>query len=121
MVKLLNLGMQNAVAFEMRGKITKEDMELILNDARTKIEKYGEIVILKQIESFDGIELEALYEEFQYLHEMGISNIKKVAVVSDKKWIEKIVALENEIFSNIEIEYFDFGDIVNAMFFLNQK
>jgi hypothetical protein len=121
MVKMLSLGIENAVAFEMSGKITKEDIELILNDAKRKIEKYGDIIIWKQIESFDGIELDSLVEEFNYLAEIGISNIKKVAIVTDKTWVEKIVTIEDKIFKDIEIRCFNFEELVFALSFLNSQ
>jgi hypothetical protein len=121
MVKMLNLGIENAVAFEMSGKITKEDVTLILEEAKQKIEKYGDIVIWKQIESFEGIELGALAEEFKYLTEIGISNIKKVAIITDKAWVEKIVTIEDEIFKSIEIRCFNFEELVFALSFLGTQ
>jgi hypothetical protein len=121
MVKMLSLGIENAVAFEMSGKITKEDVTLILDDAKQKIEKYGDIVIWKQIESFEGIELDALAEEFKYLTEIGISNIKKVAIITDKTWVEKIVTIEDEIFKSIEIRCFNFEELVFALSFLGTQ
>ena len=121
MVKMLSLGIENAVAFEMSGKITKDDIKLILDDAQAKIEKFNEIVIWKQIESFEGIKLDAFLEEFKYFDKIGLDNIKKVAIVTDKTWVDKIATIENKLFENIEMRCFNFGELVFALSFLSTK
>lgn len=75
--------------FVCGGKVTESDVSLILSDAKEKINHYGDIVFLEVVESFEGIEIAALIEEFKYLFEVGISNISKVALVTDKDMDER--------------------------------
>ena len=93
-------------------------MALVLSDAKEKINRHGNIVILEVIESFKGIEIAALVEEFKYLHEVGMSNISKIAVITDKKWLEKIVSIEEKIFKSIEMKCFSTEDQDSAIEFL---
>jgi hypothetical protein len=118
MVEMTDIGIDNAVAFRMWGKVTESDMTSVLSDAKEKINRYGNIVILEIIESFKGIEIAALVEEFKYLHEVGISNISKAALVTDKKWLKNIVSIEGKIFKNIEMKCFSTEDKDAAIEFL---
>ena len=118
MLKIIDIGIDNATAFCISGKITKADISIVLSHAKNKTERYGSIVIYEEIQNFRGIELLAIIEEFKYLFEMGLSNILKVAVVTDKKWIMKVASLEAKIFRNIEIKCFQLNEKSLAIEFL---
>lgn len=121
MLDLIDIPVENAVAFRISGKITESEMHAVLTQAREKIDSYGRIVFLERIDSFTGIEIAALVEEFRYLFETGFSNIAKVAIVTDKKWIERIVKIEDKLFKNIEIKYFTIDDQDEAIEFLKHS
>jgi hypothetical protein len=89
-----------------------------LSDAKAKIERYENIVIYEEIVSFRGVEFKAIVEEFKYLVEIGFSNIARVAVVTDKKWIEKIVGIEDKIFKSTDMKAFSTEEKDNAIEFL---
>ncbi len=76
------------------------------------------LVILEVIESFKGIEIAAIVEEFKYLHEVGISNISKVALVTDREWIKEIVNVESKIFKSIQMKCFSMENKDAAIEFL---
>ncbi len=118
MLEMIEVGINNAVAFRVSGKITENDMLLVLNKAKEKIECYGNIVFLEQIDSFEGVQIAALIEEFKYLYEVGMANINKVAILSDKKWIEVIANIEDKIFTSIDIKCFPIDDQQAAIEFL---
>ncbi len=118
MVEMTDIGIDNAVAFRMWGKVTENDMTLVLSDAKEKIDRYGNIVIFEVIESFEGIEIAALVEEFRYLYEVGISNISKVALVTDREWLKEIVSIEAKIFKSIHMKSFSTEDKGAAVEFL---
>ncbi|MCJ8340069.1 MAG: STAS/SEC14 domain-containing protein [Pseudomonadales bacterium] len=118
MIEIFDIGIENAVAFRITGKIRKSDMTTIFEACKAKIAEHGDIVLLEKIESVGGIEISALLEEIKYLFELGLSNIKKVAVLTDKKWIEKVVVIENKFFPQIEIKCFAFEQQSAAVSFL---
>ncbi|WP_318495334.1 SpoIIAA family protein [Photobacterium leiognathi] len=121
MLTMLNVDIDNAVAFSIDGKVNEDDMKRILYDAQAKTEVHGKIVIFEQIDNFDGIEFSALLEEVRYVFHAGISHITKVAVVADKKWIEKIVKVEDKLFRNIDIQFFQPEEKDQAVEFLKQQ
>ena len=118
MLKIIDIGIENATAFCILRKITKVDMSTVLSHAKNKTERYGSIVIYEEIQSFNGIEFLAIIVKFKYLFEMGLSNILKVAVVTDKKWVMKVANLEAKIFRNIEIKCFRLNEKSLAIEFL---
>ena len=118
MLEMIDIEIDNAVAFQVSGKITESDMSLVLSSAKEKIERHGSIVFFEKIDSFNGVELAALIEEFKYLFDVGISNIDKVAMLTDKKWIEHIVNIEDKIFKNIDMKCFSLEEQSQAIEFL---
>jgi hypothetical protein len=121
MLTTMDIGIDNAIAFQMSGKITQNDMTVVLNDAKEKIQTYGNIVIFEKIVSFEGIEIAAIVEEFKYLLDVGMSNIKKVAICTDKKWISHIANIEDTLFSKIDIKCFLIEEQTEAIQFLKQN
>ena len=118
MIEMIDVGIDNALAFQLSGKITEIDMSMVLSAAKEKIESHGSIVILEKFNSFEGIEIAAIAEEFKYLFEVGMSNIVKVAILTDKKWIERIVNIEDKIFRNVEMKCFSLEEQAEAVQFL---
>ncbi len=120
MLELIDINVDNAVAFRLSGKVTKEDMSVVLSTAKQKIERYGDIVIFKQINSFEGVEIAAIVEEFKYLFDVGLSNIKKVAILTDKEWLETAANIEAKIFKSIEVRCFSLDEQLQATMFLKE-
>ncbi|MBV1871789.1 MAG: STAS/SEC14 domain-containing protein [Gammaproteobacteria bacterium] len=118
MVELLEIGIDNAVAIRISSKVTESDMELVLNKAREKINTYGNIVIFEQLDSFKGIEIAAIVEEFKYLFDAGTSNISKTALLTDRKWLKTIIGIEDKVFKNIEMKCFPIEEKESAIEFL---
>ncbi|MDI6686865.1 MAG: STAS/SEC14 domain-containing protein [Desulfobacterales bacterium] len=104
--------------FASKGRSQRVRWFNFFSEAKAKIELYGNIVIYEEIVSFGGIEFKAIIEEFKYLFEVGISNIDKMAVVTDKKWIGKIVGAEDKIFKSIDMKAFSTEEKDNAIEFL---
>ena len=118
MLEMIDIGIEHSVAFRISGKVTESDMSLVLTDAKEKIDRHENIVLLEQIESFEGIEISAIIEEFKYLFEVGISNITKVAVLTDNKWLEIMINIEDTFFRTIKMKCFSVGDKDSAIEFL---
>ncbi|MCV6588669.1 MAG: STAS/SEC14 domain-containing protein [Marinobacterium sp.] len=126
MIELLDLNNDfdvpdNLIAFRVSGKVTETEMSRVLNIAREKIDQHGSITILEQIESFSGIELAAIAEEFRYMNELGMSGISKVAILTDKRWIEHIVSIEDWFFKDTQMRCFPVDSMMRAIEFLQEQ
>jgi len=118
MMELIDIGIDKAIAIRIEGKITEAEMEEVFSEMKGKIRAYGDIVIFEQIDSFEGVELAGIVDKFKYLFEMGISNITRVAIVTDKQWLSKIVSLEDKLFKNVHMKCFPFEEREQAIDFL---
>ena len=120
MLTMLDIGIDRAVAYRIEGKITDSDMDLVTSVMREKISTFGDIFIYQEIESFKGIEFEAMIDKTKFFLEMGTSNIKRIAVVTHKDWMNKIIDLEGKLFRNIDMKAFLTDNKDDAIAFLRQ-
>ena len=121
MLELIDIGIEKAVAYRLGGKITEDEMTLVLSALKEKIENYGEVFIYQEIESFGGVEFDAIVEKFKFFFDVGISNISRIAVVTHKKWMHKIIDLEGKLFKKIDMKGFSIDDKDEAIEFLKNK
>lgn len=120
MIKMIDIKIDNAIGYTISGKITDDEMSELFSKVKEKIDIHNEISVYQEIESIDGLEFGAIIEKIKFLYEYGLSNFKKIAVVTDKKWMQNIVDIEDDIFRSIEIKAFSFDDKDKAMEFLKQ-
>jgi len=118
MLEIIDIGIENAVAFRLGGKFTEPEMKSVLSAAKEKIKDYGKISVYQEIESFGGVEVEGLVEKLKFLKEFGLSNLSKAVVVTDKKWVRRIVEVEDKIFRKIDIKCFSTDEKNEAIEFL---
>jgi len=123
MLELIDIGNEKAVAYRLGGKITEDEMTLILSALKQKIENYGEVFIYQEIESFGGVEFDAIVDEIKFFFDVGISNITRIAVVTQKKWLHKIVDLESKLLKlkKIDMKSFSIDNKNKAIEFLKSK
>ncbi|GAB2884885.1 STAS/SEC14 domain-containing protein [Microbulbifer echini] len=120
MIKAIDIGIPNALGFSISGEITESDVSEALIKAKSLGEHFGNITIYEEVESFQGLEISALTKKFKYLLDVGVSNISAAAILTDKKWLQKIVRLEDKIFRNIDIRCFSLEQREEAIHFLEQ-
>ena len=61
-----------------------------------------------------------MVEKTKFFLEMGTYNIKRIAVVTHKDWMNKIIDLEGKLFKNIDMKAFLTEDKERAIDFLKQ-
>lgn len=115
---MIDIGFDKAVAYRLEGKITEEETTSIFSIFKEKIEKGEKLILYQEIVSIGGVELDAIIEKFKFLFDFGISHFSKLAVVTDKKWIHKIVDIEDKIFRNIDMKGFSLEEKDKAIEFL---
>lgn len=118
MIEIIDIGVENAVAYRVEGKITEEEMISILTLFKEKIEKGEKLIVYQEVVSIGGAELDAMIEKFKFIRDFGISHFGRIAVVTHKKWLHKIIDLEDKIFRNIDMKGFSFDEKKQAVEFL---
>lgn len=118
MLDVIDIGVEQAIAYRVAGKITEEDMVTALTAIKEQIDNFGNVFLYQEIESIGGVEFDAIVEKIKFLADVGLSNFSRVAVVTDKKWMHKIIDLEDKLFKNIEMKCFSTEQKEEAVDFL---
>ena len=87
MIEMIDIGMADAVAYRIEGKITEEDMKTILAIFKEKIEKNQKLIVYQEVVSIGGAEFDAMMEKLKFLFEFGLSHFSRIAVITHKKWL----------------------------------
>ncbi len=93
----------NIYKFTIDGKIDQGAIEALYGIIKNKEEKVNLLAVFKNFDGFDSFKtfLKSIKVDFE-----SISQVNKYAVVSDKKWIERILSLEDKIFQSVDLKYF---------------
>ncbi len=121
MLEMIDIGVENAVAYCLKGKITEEEMNSIINAFKEKIEDGQKLVVYQEVVSIGGAEFDAMIEKFKFIRDFGFSHFDRIAVVTHTKWLHKIVDLEDKIFWNIQMKGFSFDEKDQAIMFLKNS
>jgi len=118
MLEMIDIGVENAVSYRIEGKITEEEMASLFSIFKEKIEKDEKLNLYQEIVSIGGVELDAMVEKFKFLKAFGISHFSKIAVITHKKWIHKLVGFEDKLFKNVDMRGFSIEEKDKAIEFL---
>lgn len=104
MLTIDNLNDNKVLEVSAKGKLTKDDYDIILPQLKGLLEKHGGLRFLIKLEDFKGFEKEALWKEidFDRKHE---DEYGKTAIVGDKAW-EKWGTELSKLFFDVEMRYF---------------
>ncbi len=118
MIEIIDIGVEQAIAYKVGGKITEKEMKSIFSLFRERIDKGEKLIIYQEVVSFGGVEFDAMVEKFKFLFDVGIKHFHKIAVVTHKRWIHNLVDLEGKIFRNIDMKGFPIEEKEKAIVFL---
>lgn len=118
MLEFVECDIEDTLAWRISGQITEADMRRALEALRERLQRFEKVCVYQEIESIGGAELDAMLEKLRFLREFGISNFRKVAVVTDKRWLQKVISLEDALFSSVQMRAFGSDERERAMNFL---
>ncbi len=94
MINFLRVKNDSVLALEAEGKVTEDDYQSVIIPAiEDKLRQYNKIRLLYELGNhFAGFNIKAMWEDLK----LGLthwSDLEKIAVVSDIKWIRMITKL----------------------------
>ncbi len=109
----------NILAFKATGKLTDADYKKFLPILEEMIRKNGRISLYIEMRDFDGWEVMAAWDDFQFglQHE---NDFKRIAIIADKALLHAAIGFVN-LFSSIEMRFFDLTETEIAWDWLNEK
>jgi len=102
----------NIFAVRVSGRLTHQEYQEFLPELENLIKRYGSISVLIELDNFEGAELVAMKDDFNF----GMENqekFEKIAVVGDKAWERWAVAL-GKPFVEAQVKYYDKRDMNEA-------
>ena len=121
MLEMMDIGVEEAVAYRVGGKITEEEMTSVLSIFKEKINKGEKLNVYQEIESIGGAEFDAMIEKLKFLFDVGLSHFSKIAVVTHKKWIHHLADLEGKLFKNLDMRGFSIEEKDKAIEFMKAE
>ncbi|QSZ66245.1 STAS/SEC14 domain-containing protein [Methanofollis aquaemaris] len=104
MIEKLDQSEGKVVGYRVSGRLTAADYDRIFADAGGVIGEYGAIRMLCDMEEFQGVELAALWEDFEFGIKYGRS-VERLAIVGDAAWEKWIARLAVPLYAH-EGRYF---------------
>lgn len=103
------------IEMTISGKITKKELLKVMDEIQGPINEWDDFKVLKRVDSFSGMEIGAIVEDFKFAFDnfSNLKKLKKAALVTDKDWIENIADLFKGIYP-AEVKTFDSEDIEEA-------
>ncbi|WP_077703157.1 STAS/SEC14 domain-containing protein [Virgibacillus dokdonensis] len=117
MIKITPAKMDNAIEVEVQGKVEKEDLNLFEEFFTMKKQEYNKVNILLLLDKMEGMSLKCVLEDLKMVQHLKY--IQKLAIVSDKKWIEIGVKLER-LLPETNVEHFIPENKVQAQHWLGE-
>lgn len=117
-VEVLDLDLSNkdkVVAFRIDGAIDQMAMMQILGLIGQVTQAHGKVRIYQEVKNIGGVEIDAIIEKIKFLFSSGLSVFDRVAIVTDKEWVKKVVAIEDKILSSVDIKAFSFEEQAEAI------
>jgi hypothetical protein len=106
----------NRIEIELAGRLNSAEMKIALDDLADKTQEFSHGQMLYRIHDFDlptlgaiGVELSRLPALFGLIRRFG-----RAAVLSDKKWIQRLSELEGHLFPGLEIKAFEMDEVAAA-------
>lgn len=109
MIDLIPMSAPHVIGLRVDGKIEKDDILKAIEAAKAIMAEHDSVHIYVELESFDGVSLEAIWEDMCFALP-NLFHFKRKAVVSDEQWVETSTNIGNKLFPNIEVRCFPPND-----------
>lgn len=118
MIEMIDIGVADAIAYRIDGKVTEDEMKMLLALFKEKVGKGEKLTVYQEVVSIGGAEFDALIEKLKFFLEFGLSHFSRIAVITHKNWIHKIVDLEGKLFKGVKMRAFPKEEKDRAIEFL---
>jgi hypothetical protein len=112
MYRVLDDSTGNSVGILVDGKLTKDDYGILIPYFENLINECGPLNLLWDMNKFEGVEIEAFWQEFKFnIRHLG--DFKRMAIVGDQRWLEWLTKVFIP-FVKTDVKYFPPQEIQDA-------
>ena len=95
----------NIVSIKATGRLTDDDYEAFVPRMESLIERWGRLRMLFDLDDFEGWDLASAWEELKF-EARHRKDLKRVAVVGEKKW-ERWTTKLSKVFTGTDVRFFE--------------
>lgn len=120
MIKIEKIENKDIYTFKIEGKIDKQgidNFESIFDSYKDKKNTLKLIAIIDGIPDFENFES---FTETMKMKFSALGILAKYAIISEKKWMEKLIPVADFLTPNLPIEFFEKGKINDAIEWLEK-
>jgi len=117
MVEIIPFNDDRVVGMRLEGGISKTEVDKIWDLVEDKLKRHKKLRIYVEYLNFDGIEFKALLKNIPKKIQ-HFSDFEREAVVSDKRWLAKFIAVGDKFFPSIEVRHFTFDASEKARYWI---
>lgn len=113
MIKKIEINNKNIFAYKIEGRITESEVKEVLQDIQKGIDTLDHLNLYVEVKEMDKIELAALKERFSFIfsnYKSLVNKVKKVSLVSDENWLQKLAQGIYYLIPKIEQRSFSFEE-----------
>jgi hypothetical protein len=119
MITILPISAGNLIAIRISGVITKSDYPEFLQLAKQKVKEFEDIRLYMEIENFQEITLQSIWEEIKFEFRY-FNNIDKLAIVGEKDWHRRSASIITAL-TTAEVRYFDKTEKEQALAWIQRE
>ncbi|GEQ85446.1 hypothetical protein ULMS_09540 [Patiriisocius marinistellae] len=104
---------ENTIGFLITGQFNSATIDELQEIILERIESHGTINLFMEDDGIENFTLSAVMQEIYFKHKNS-TNIDKIAIVSDHKWMSICVTFEN-LFLSSRVKHFTIENRLNAL------
>ena len=109
MLEIMERSSGNVVGLRVTGRVRREDFRVLTPYVHDAIARHGSVRLLCDLSGWAGIEPGALWEDLSFSLRHA-HDIERMAVVTDRRWIERWVAFAGQLVGT-EVRCFEPADL----------
>jgi hypothetical protein len=106
MVNFLETDAKHVVGIRIEGKVEEQEFDAVAALLEKRMQEFPKVNVYVELESFTGMEVRALLKDLKF----GLKNLDrfdKEAIVTDKKWVQKIAGASDSLVKDVQVKAFD--------------
>lgn len=110
----------NTIAVRASGKLSHDDYQQFLPKLEEQIKEFGKISILFEFEDFDGWDLDAAKDDYDFGMQ-HLDNFERIAMVGNKAWEQWMALIAKPFLPSGEVRYFNHENLQAAWDWLREN
>ncbi|MDP9349459.1 MAG: STAS/SEC14 domain-containing protein [Gemmatimonadota bacterium] len=112
MLALLDLGVDNLLAYRLDGDVDAADVDRIFKAVDEKLSRHERLRVYAEVHQLSAVTPQALWRDLELsaTRLSVLSRTERVALVTDLQWLRQALTLPNPLLSGIQLRVFSLSE-----------